>query len=266
MNRNRIFWGIMLILAGGLLLMDRTNLFRFDVWSLFWPLAIVFFGGWLIVKNFLPGQNLENQEAQYPLNDIETAKITLKHGAGRLNLGTGSESHHLFEGEFLGGVVYEEQKTGTTLDLEMKPAVNVFDGSSVFPGNEGLKWNVRFNERVNYQFILKMGAGDHQLDFSQLNVSEITLDTGASATRIILPERSEYTSLNINAGAASVEVNVPSGVAAEILMKSGLSGTNVDLNRFVQIGQDHYRSRDYDLAEYKANVVISGGVGSFTVR
>ncbi len=266
MNRNRIFWGVLLIMAGGLLLLDRTNLFRFNVWNLFWPMVIILIGGWMITKNFLPGQKLENEVRTYPVGQIETANITLKHGAGRLVLSPGSDSQHLFEGDFFGGIIVEDYKAGINADMILRPAfdsLNRFDG---FPGNEGLKWDIRFNNRVHYKFILKTGAGDHTFNFRDLNVSEIDLDTGASATKITLPAHTPFTNLRVNAGAASVEVIVPNGVAAEIKINSGLSGKNVDLNRFSQIAPDHFRSRDFDQAEYRANIQISGGVGSFSVR
>ena len=266
MNRNRIFWGAILILAWVLLLLDRTNLFRFDVWRLFWPSVIIVIGGWIIYKNFSPDKTFTEETASYPLGNIETASIDLKHGGGRLYLESGSAADNLFDGLFSGGLEYEDHHSGINVDLDLKPAVDVFSPSMWGKNTEGLKWQIRFNERVSYRFKLKTGAGEHHFNFRNLNVSEISLDTGASSTMMVLPASSDFTKVDINAGAASVEISVPDGVAAEISMKSGLSGNSVNTQRFIPSGSGLYRSENYESAEHRVQINISGGVGSFTVN
>ncbi len=113
---------------------------------------------------------------------------------------------------------------------------------------------------------LKTGAGDHHFNFRNLNVSEISLDTGASSTKMVLPALSDYTKVDINAGAASVEISVPDGVAAEINIRSGLSGNTINTQRFIPSGSGLYRSENYESAEHRVQINISGGVGSFTVN
>lgn len=266
MNRNRIFWGAVLILAGVLLLLDRTNLFRFNVWSLFWPMMIIVIGGWIIFKNFSPDTTFSEETANYPLSNLESATVDLKHGGGRLYLDAGSAVENLFDGVFFGGLEYEEFQTGTNVNLDLKPAVDVFSPSMWGKNTEGLKWQIRFNERVSYRFKLKTGAGDHHFNFRNLKVSEISLDTGASSTMMVLPALSDFTKVDINAGAASVEISVPDGVAAEINMRSGLSGNAVNTQRFIPAGSGLYRSENYESAEHRVQINISGGVGSFTVN
>ncbi len=266
MNRNRMFWGAILILAGGLMLLDRTNLFRFDVWSLFWPLVIIVIGGWIIYKNFSPDPILSEETNSYPLEQIETATVDLKHGGGRLYLEAGSAAENLFDGLFTGGLEYEDHRTGTNVNLTLKPAADVFSPALWGKNTHGLTWQVRFNERVQYRFLLKTGAGEHHFDFRNLDVSEISLDTGASSTMMILPASSAFTTVDVNAGAASVEITIPEGVAAEINMSSGLSGNSVNTQRFIPSGSGFYRSENYESAEHRVKINISGGVGSFTVK
>ena len=118
---------------------------------------------------------------------------------------------------------------------------------------------------MNYNFELKTGAGESDLDFSDLNVSAIKLETGASNTKITLPRNTAVTRLEVHAGAASVVVKVPEGVAAHIRIQSGLSGVTVDSRRFTQVDSNTYQSADYALAEHKAEIFMDGGVGSFKV-
>jgi hypothetical protein len=172
----------------------------------------------------------------------------------------------LFDGVFLGGLTIDDHRTGTNIQLTLKPKVDVFSPSMWGSNHEGLKWQMRFNERVEYRFRLKTGAGDHHFDFRNLDVSEISLETGASSTMMVLSALSAFTTVDINAGAASVEISVPDGVAAEINLRSGLSGNSVDTHRFPPAGSGLYRSENYETAERRARINISGGVGSFTVK
>lgn len=266
MNRNRMFWGAVLILAGGLMLLDRTNLFRFDIWNLFWPLVIIVIGGWIIFKNFSPDPVLSEETAAYPLDDIESAVVDLKHGGGRLYLESGSADKNLFDGLFSGGLDIDDHQAGKNINLALKPKVDVFSPSMWGSNHEGLKWQIRFNDRVQYRFKLKTGAGDHHFDFRNLNVSEISLDTGASSTMMVLSALSDFTKVDVNAGAASVEISVPESVAAEINLRSGLSGNSINTQRFIPSGSGLYRSENYETAERRAQISISGGVGSFTVK
>ena len=48
MNRSAVFLGLVLVVIGALFLVG--NLFHVDAWSLFWPLALVALGGWLLLR------------------------------------------------------------------------------------------------------------------------------------------------------------------------------------------------------------------------
>jgi hypothetical protein len=71
--------------------------------------------------------------------------------------------------------------------------------------------------------------------------------------------------VEIHAGAARVNIRVPQNVAARIQVQSGLSGINVDLNRFPHSGA-FYLSPDYETAANRAEIHIETGVGSVDIR
>jgi len=45
-----MFWGLLLILLGGLMLLDTFDIIRGDMWDYFWPAAIIVLGISMIVK------------------------------------------------------------------------------------------------------------------------------------------------------------------------------------------------------------------------
>jgi hypothetical protein len=72
--------------------------------------------------------------------------------------------------------------------------------------------------------------------------------------------------VDIDTGASSVKVIVPTGVAARINIKSGVASVNVDTNRFPRIDGGPYQSADYATATNRADITIDSGVGSIEVR
>ena len=80
----------------------------------------------------------------------------------------------------------------------------------------------------------------------------------AVASRIALPARGR-TSVQIEAGAAGVNVQMPDGVAARIRFRGGMASKNIDEGRFPRVG-DEFRSSGYDVAEDRADIGIQGGL------
>jgi hypothetical protein len=71
--------------------------------------------------------------------------------------------------------------------------------------------------------------------------------------------------VEIDAGAASVGIRVPNGVAARIKTEGALVGVDIDQSRFPREG-GIYQSPDYATAENKAELDIDIGAGSISVR
>ncbi len=59
--------------------------------------------------------------------------------------------------------------------------------------------------------IFDTGAGEANLDLTDLQVKDLRLNTGASSTNLKLPAGAGLTNLKIEAGAASIVIYVPEG-------------------------------------------------------
>ena len=269
MGRRVPFWGIILIAIGLLLLLDNLGVFGdLDVWGVFWPLLLIGFGAWVLLGVFHRGRPAEIGRASIPLEGASQARIKIQHGAGRLTVGAGAGPDELAAGDFAGGLDYTAHRDGDALEVSMKIETTAW-ASAGFPWNFGpgsaLDWNVRFNDRIPLALKLETGASESTLDLAGLRVTELKVETGASATRITLPASAGLTQVKVSSGAASVNIRVPEGVAARIRVESGLAGIAIDGNRFPRVG-GIYQSPDYDTAANKADIKIETGVGSVDVR
>jgi hypothetical protein len=263
MKRNHILWGSILVFLGLVTLLQ--NLGNYQIWKFSWPILVILIGGWLIYKNFLPGKKFEDEVLVIPLENAKYANVNIKHGAGRLFLSADHLNENLIDGTFHGGIEKNINRFGDKVDLSLEPAS---DWTYIPPFNsfdKGFDWNVKFSKQIEYRFQFKTGAGESQFNFTDLNVKNIKLETGASSTRLSLPKNAGLTNLEIHAGAASIEIEVPEQVAARIKIQSGLSGQSIDQNRFQAMSNGLYESPGYEMSDNKVVILIDGGIASFKV-
>lgn len=268
MRKDTLLWGVLLIVVGALLLFNSLGIIRVNIWGLIWPLFLIMLGLW-ILWGFLAGpRSAEAEEATIPLEGAEWARVRIHHGAGRLQVKASAGPGELVAGTFGGGVDYGARREGDRLDIEMRVPARVFPRfmSPWMWGRGGaLDWSLSLNGEIPLSLDLETGASQARLDLTDLCVTDLRLQTGASATDITLPANAGHTRAEIRSGAASVIIRVPSGVAAWIQAKGGLANIRVDKSRFPRAG-DMYQSPDYDTSPNKVDIDIETGMGSVDVR
>jgi hypothetical protein len=169
----------------------------------------------------------------------------------------------LAEGDFAGGLKHSSRLEGNMLEVKMSPPEQVFP-FTWSPGST-LDWSFGLTRDIPLSLDYETGASESRLNLRELRLTELHLKTGASSTTIDLPANAGYTRVFVESGAASVNINVPDGVAARIQTKGGLSSIQVDTQRFPQMGSV-YQSPDYDTAANKVDMDIQMGVGSVSIR
>jgi hypothetical protein len=259
-----MFWPLLLIAFGILFLLDNFNLLPGNAWNWLWPIVLIFVGVNLLLRR---GVRAEPVEDSASLDGATSARINFKHGAGVLDLRGGAGADELFHGEFAGGIDKRLDRQGDHIDVTLQPSER--DGPQWFLpwnwGGQGLDWQVRLTPNARLALLLETGASDTRLDLTDLRVSELNVKTGASSTRVVLPARAGSTGVRIASGAASVDVTVPSGVAARIRGSVGVGSLDVDQHRFPR-RNGGYESTDYETAANRAEIQVESGVGSVRVR
>jgi hypothetical protein len=262
--RARYFWPVILIVAGVLLLLDNLGWLPGSAWGWIWSIALILLG----VSLLWPRQrSAQTTEASVPLEGAAKAQLTLKHGAGQLSLRAGAASDQLLSGTFGGGVDRDVQHVGDTLAVTLRLPDQDW-GNWMWPGMWGrpqLDWGLTVNPTVPLQLVLDVGVSENVLDLSALRVTDLSIKTGASSTRLTLPAQAGQTQVRIEAGAASLRMEVPAGVAARIRGMMGVGALNVDERRFPRQGGE-YQSDDFATAANRVEIEITGGVGSVDVR
>ncbi len=263
MRKSGLFWGIILLIIGLLLLFSNLGIITIEIWSAIWAVLLIIVGLG-ILWSVLSGADAQGQEVMIPLEGASSARIRVAHGAGRLRVDAGAASDALAEGTFSGGLDYRADRRGDELDVEMSPPGFLTMLAPWNWGRDRLGWSLRFNDDIPLSLAFETGASDARLDLSELQVTNLELETGASSLRVTLPARGGHTEARIEAGAASVSVRVPPEVAARVRVKGGLASIEVDEARFPRKGR-FYQSPDYGTADNRVDLEVEAGVASLKV-
>lgn len=258
MRRSSIFWGGLLILFGIFLLLNNLGIISVSVWTLFWPLALIVVGLWVLV-NTLGRRASAAEELVLPLKGVESAHVRIEYGAGELFVDGRTAPDELLNGTFSEGVDYRTREKGETLEVELKPP-----GDSWLDWGKRRRWQIGLNRDVPLHLDVRTGASASQLNLTDTHVARLTLKTGASDSRVQLPALARETRVDVETGAASVELEVPPGVAARIRAEAGLAEVQVDRSRFPRAG-GMYESPDFETAVHRVDISIKVGIGSVRI-
>lgn len=266
-------WPVVLVLIGVELLLAH----RVPWLALVGLAAVVLIVGAVAVNMATPGATTNASFANTTQTDLDGASqaaVTVRFGAGRLNLGPilQPQPNQLASMSFQGPQQLAPQPRYSVsngvgqLDYQSSPRgapgfVPFGDGRS-----DAAQMDLTLAPNVPITSLsVQTGATDARLDLSALSVSNIDLSIGAATTWLRFPEAAGVTMAHISGGASTLTLEVPQGVAAQIQLRGGLSTVNVDQSRFPQVSDNLYRSPDYDTATNKVDLSIETGVTTIQI-
>ena len=262
----RVFWGLVLVVLGGLFLADNLGLVSFD-FGLLWPAFLILLGITFLLGGRWVGSAARDEDYEHyalDLDEATEASVSVEHGAGRLAISGPAEADQLLEGEFYGASIRKETQ-GERANVQLEGWSSSIQFMPWNWGRPAMDWNFRLSGEIPLSIHIQSGANSNELDLRKLKVRELKLETGASSTELWLPEEAGFTHVDIDSGASSIEINVPEGVAADIRIDSGLADISVDRARFPR-SNGHYTSPDYDDAANRIEMDIDTGVSSVTIK
>ena len=254
-----VTWPVLWIGVGVLLLLSTTGQLATGPGELIaqgWPWLLVGLGVWFLIGAFVPRGTPPIEQLAIPLGGRQSATIRVRFGAGTLESAVAPPGQ-LIDGRFSGGVLHRE----------IAPDIVELEQDTTY-GLPWLQrestWTLGLSGEVPIDLKVEGGASRTRLDLSATKVRRLQLQTGASETRVVLPRAAGMTDAKIDAGAASVTLVVPEGVAARVHGTIVMGSLKVDERRFPRFGND-YQSADYGSATNRVDVEINGGVGSVRV-
>jgi hypothetical protein len=295
----RLFWPIVLIGAGAILLLSNLGVIHGNPWTIMlqlWPVLLIALGleilfggstGWravvsallglalvggilwiLIAQPAIPGLNfgggnLQTTSISQPLNGVESARAELSFGAGTNKLYALSDSNNLIEGQLrtYGTPNFSVSTSGDRATIALSP------GSAsvpmVLPTVSEETWDVGLNSSVTYQLDLNAGVGQSRIDLTKLRLSGGGIDGGVGTSELYLPGKGNFR-LTINGGVGTIRIYVPSGLAVRAEVNGGLGSFN-RLPGMQEVRDNVYETPGFSTAENTVTLIIDGGVGSISM-
>lgn len=266
MRRDRLLWGVVLTALGVVLLLRQLGILPVALsWQVLGPLLLIGLGAWVLWAATTQREP-ETDRLNVPLEGVERARIVVKHGAGRLQVGPAMGSGDLLSGTFVGGVLHRLTRTGDAAELELRmPDGTAWMSWPLWGRSQGFAWNVELNSQVALDLRVQTGASQMTLNLADLEVTDLHVETGASSTRITLPAHAGRVRARVQSGVASTVIRVPEGLAVRIRVGNGLGDVHVDRDRFPRV-DGGYESPGYADAADAVDLDVRNGVGSVRIE
>lgn len=274
------FWPVILILFGIQIILGRAG----ANWGISLLLAVAVMilivglvvaaaeGGWIAGIPIDSGTNAEQADQAQPgsvskdLGNVQEARANIDFGAGRLVVDSlKATSDKLAVVDYSVGTV--GRVPSVTLSQNGRQGDLRITGGETFRFGrraESDQWTVHLNPAIPLDLTVRMGAADGSLDLRDLKVRTLNLDVGASSGVVGFPGSAGSTKAFINAGAATLTLEIPSEVGARIVSDSGLASINAS-SRFSRSG-GVYTSDDYQTATNRVDIELKAGVSAIDVK
>jgi hypothetical protein len=259
MRLGRIFWGVVLIVLGGLFFLQNTGLIS-DVFGWFGPIFLILLGVWVLMRRNLP-RTASKDDFSIDLQGAAQVAFDLDHGAGSVQLSSGAPAGVAITGTQGEGIEVKSHLVGDRLDVD----IDAGPGFIPFIGPDDGVWRFRLGQGVPTTLDVDAGATSLDFDLNDLNITSMKFDLGASTLKLKMPASVAFTHVEINSGAATLDLNIPQGVALRLRTTLGASSFDIDQSRFPLQSSGFYQSADYESAANKAEINLDGGANTVKV-
>jgi hypothetical protein len=129
--------------------------------------------------------------------------------------------------------------------------------------NRANKATIGLNPNPLWDIKLDAGAAKIDFDLEPFKVDRIEIDGGAASVKLRLGDLHDNTNLRVEAGAASVVIEIPENSGCEIYASTVLSSKS--FRGFIDEGNNYHRTENFDSAANKIFIRIDAAVSSFKV-
>ena len=207
---------------------------------------------------------LQRESKSVDPKNAQSVRAQLEMGAGELNLTGGADQ--LIEGDFSYNVA--EWKPKVSYDVSGGKGELVVKQGGANSGSLGAKarneWDISFNDELPTDLVVKMGAGESDLDLDSLTLKGLDLKMGAGKSTVDLTgDYAQSFEASIQGGVGEATVELPSEVGVKAKAQGGLGRINSE--GLKRVG-DSYVNDAYGESDVTINVNVQGGVGEINLE
>jgi LiaI-LiaF-like transmembrane region len=303
MKTSHIFWGLLFIVLGGLVLINNFTTMFMDwstIWKL-WPLVVILLGLSILIKHkygkgvvaglaaiilafaifasFKTATHFVSNDFHIDLGDEADNKYgtseyeesfdstlnfaTLNFEAGGGSFKIADTTNNLFYATTEG---IQNNYSLTRNDEDSSSTINFKMGNkSVFRFGKDYKnkVDISLNSKPVWDMNFDVGAASMDFDLTPFKVKSVDVDMGAASITIKLNNLYPETEVIVDAGASDINILIPKGSGCKIVTDGALSSKH--FSDFKKIDSDNYQTENFDEATNKVFINIECGVSSISV-
>ncbi|MBT3390493.1 MAG: hypothetical protein HN413_08785 [Chloroflexi bacterium] len=254
-------WPIMVIAIGVDIMLGRRHLWL-SILGVLAIFAMLFGLVWMLGGGLpaLGGQPLPGEAIYQELGTAQAAEISLSPATGLLNLSASEDDAALIEGE-----VNMTNPNDVRGDYQLHDGVAVYSLSShstaALPGS-ARGWTLALHAQTPLNLDASMGAGQMNLDASELQLENLDASQGVGELSLSLPAGVALQA-DVSQAIGKITIQVPHDVAVRIEISKALSALNVP--SAFELRDGYYYSPGYENADYVVDLNISQAIGNIEI-
>ena len=208
--------GIVLIALGVIYLLGSFGIIRV-AWDVIWPVLLIGVGG-LILYSALRPTRRRPSTAAVARDASARLELDLSVGAGRFRLEGGATPANLVE------VASTNEDIATRIDRNGDRAmVRLRQDVAWWPDawRSVSDWSVRIASDVPTFLTMNAGAGDFQIDLSDVILAGARIQVGAAQARLVMPRPRGPIEIRVSGGATQLRFSAPPGVEYRVETSGG---------------------------------------------
>jgi predicted membrane protein len=255
------YWPLLLVLWGLLLLTGKGDGFPGCLVAIL--VIVLLFGG--IFTVFFPTNSVLPRETLVTsvkaMEGTTRMKLNLVQHAGELSLSSQRGANYVEASlQTVARPLVEEERAGDTAEIMIRD-----EAVSWAPFQNRLsRWELALAEGVPAEITLRTGATKAELDLSRLLVTKLNVKAGAGDLVFYLG--STDADVLIESGAGSITIYVPDETGIRLQASGGILTVNGENARIVSLGDRRYESRELSEKSAVADIQVTAGAGSVTLR
>jgi hypothetical protein len=207
--------------------------------------------------------DVKTESQSVSMNSATSANVKIDFPAGELKVQGGT--NNLMDAHFRYNVADWQPQVKYTENGTLGELLVNQPGDDRLPTGVGMinEWELQLGQGMPMDLLIRTGAGNCQLGLGNLDMTSLTIETGAGTTTVNLDGNWHHdVNVSIEGGVGELKVNLPAEMGVRVEMDTAL--VTVTVNGLTQT-ENGYANEAFGAAPYTLTLNLQAGVGSVTL-
>jgi hypothetical protein len=205
------------------------------------------------------GRHLDHVSETRELQGATSLNAEVAIGAGELNIDGGTSL--AFDSDFTFSPAWSQPKVDYNVSSGIGDLNISQDNHGPTLGSDDNTWRLHLNKSVPVSLQVKMGAGQGNLKFRELNLKDLRVEMGAGQVNIDLTgeERKSDVNVEMHGGVGQAVIRLPKSIGVSVDAKGGIGA--VTTHGLKNVGGS-YVNEAYGKSPRTIHIQATGGIGN----